>query len=128
MYASSRLSDHLSAAYNESMTLRFTGKISIEKMSRAMERLVERHDALRASFDEAGLLMKIASSQKIAMPVYGSFFHRRGYRAGTASPRADRGRSLFAFSSAGGSFVPQSAGFARPRSRRDYLHRAPSDL
>ena len=69
MYASSRLSDHLSAAYNESMTLRFTGEISLEKMSRAMERLVERHDALRASFDEAGLLMKIPSSPKIAMPV-----------------------------------------------------------
>ena len=69
MYASSRLSDHLSAAYNESMTLRFTGEISIEKMSRAMERLVERHDALRASFDEAGLFMKITSSAKIAMPL-----------------------------------------------------------
>ena len=69
MYASSRLSDHLSAAYNESMTLRFTGEISVEKMSRAMERLVERHDALRASFDEAGLFMKIPSSLKIAMPV-----------------------------------------------------------
>ena len=69
MYASSRLSDHLSAAYNESMTLRFTGEISIEKMSRAMERLVQRHDALRASFNEAGLLMNVASSAKIAMPV-----------------------------------------------------------
>ena len=69
MYASSRLSDHLSAAYNESMTLRFTGEISLEKMSRAMERLVERHDALRASFDEAGLFMKIPPSLKIAMPV-----------------------------------------------------------
>ena len=50
----------LSASYNESMTVRFTGNISIEKMTRAMERLVARHDALRASFDEAGLVMKIA--------------------------------------------------------------------
>ena len=69
MYASSRLSDHLSVAYNESMTLRFTGEISREKMSRAMDRLVERHDALRASFDEAGLFMKVPSSLKIAMLV-----------------------------------------------------------
>lgn len=69
IYASSRLSERLSASYNESMTLHFTGDISIEKMSRAMERLVWRHDALRASFDESGLVMKIAPRQKISMPV-----------------------------------------------------------
>jgi thioesterase domain-containing protein/acyl carrier protein len=51
------------------MTLRFTGTISIEKMKRAMERLVERHDALRASFDETGMAMKIAPALEIAMPV-----------------------------------------------------------
>jgi len=69
IYASSRLSERLSASYNESMTLSFTGNISIEKMTRAMQRLVERHDALRASFDEAGMTMKIAPSLRIAMPV-----------------------------------------------------------
>jgi len=69
IYASSRLSERLSASYNESMTVRFTGNIAIEKMARSMERLVGRHDALRASFDEAGLVMKIAAAQKIAMPV-----------------------------------------------------------
>ena len=69
IYASSRLSERLSASYNESVTLRFTGNISIEKMTRAMERLVERHDALRATFDETGLVMKIAPAQRIAMPV-----------------------------------------------------------
>ena len=69
IYASSRLSERLSASYNESMTVRFTGNISVEKMARAMERLVGRHDALRASFDETGLVMKINPAQKIAMPV-----------------------------------------------------------
>jgi amino acid adenylation domain-containing protein len=69
IYASSRLSPHLSASYNESMTLRFTGNISIEKMARAIERLIERHDALRASFDETGQVMKIAPTQKIPIPV-----------------------------------------------------------
>jgi len=69
IYASSRLSKRLSASYNESMTLRFTGKISVEKMTRAVQCLVDRHDALRASFDESGSVMKIAPAQKIAMPV-----------------------------------------------------------
>ncbi len=69
IYASSRLSERLSASYNESMTVRFTGNISIEKMAHAMERLVERHDALRASFDERGQVMKIAPALRIPMPV-----------------------------------------------------------
>ncbi len=69
IFSSSRLSERLSASYNESMTLRFTGNISIEKMTRAIERLVDRHDALRASFDETGMTMKIAPALKIAMPV-----------------------------------------------------------
>ncbi|MGB9490332.1 MAG: amino acid adenylation domain-containing protein [Terriglobales bacterium] len=69
IFASSRLSERLSASYNESMTVRFTGNISTGKMTRAMERLVDRHDALRASFDETGGVMKIAPAHKIAMPV-----------------------------------------------------------
>ena len=71
IFASSCLSEHLSASYNESMTLRFTGIVSVEKMTRAMERLVQRHDALRASFDESGRMMKLTAEQKIAMPVTG---------------------------------------------------------
>ncbi|MFZ1916797.1 MAG: amino acid adenylation domain-containing protein [Terriglobales bacterium] len=69
IYASSRLCEHLSVSYNESMTVRFTGKISIEAMSHAMDRLVGRHDALRASFDESGQVMKIAPELKVPMPV-----------------------------------------------------------
>ena len=69
IFASSRLSERLSASYNESITMRFVGTISVEKMTRAMERLVERHDALRTSFDETGAVMKVNPAQKIAMPV-----------------------------------------------------------
>ena len=69
IFSSSRLSDRLSASYNESMTLRFTGNISVEKITRALERLVERHDALRASFNETGTVMRIAPALKIAIPV-----------------------------------------------------------
>ena len=69
IYASSRLSDHLSAAYNESVTLRFDGTISIQRMTRALERLVERHDALRASFNETGQIMRISPAMKIKLPI-----------------------------------------------------------
>ncbi len=69
IYFSSRLSDHLSASYNESMSVRFTGNISIPKLTRAVERLVERHDALRTSFDESGSVMRIAPATPIRIPV-----------------------------------------------------------
>jgi amino acid adenylation domain-containing protein len=60
IYFSSRLSDHLSACYNESMTLYIQGTVSAPKLTRAIERLVQRHDALRGSFDESGMVMRIA--------------------------------------------------------------------
>ncbi|MGB2605379.1 MAG: condensation domain-containing protein [Candidatus Sulfotelmatobacter sp.] len=69
IFASSRLSQHLSASYNESMTMRISGHVSVEKLTRAMQRVFARHDALRASFDEAGLMMKIAPGQQITLPV-----------------------------------------------------------
>ncbi len=69
MYFSSRLSDRLSACYNQSMTLRLKGNISVQKLTRAIERLVERHDALRAAFDEPGAVMHIAPAQMAKVPV-----------------------------------------------------------
>jgi hypothetical protein len=69
IFSSSCLSEHLSSSYNESMTVRFSGNISAEKMTRVVDRLVERHDALRASFDETGQIMKVATVLKIATPV-----------------------------------------------------------
>ena len=69
IFASSGLSSHLSASYNESMTVRFTGTISVEKMTRAMDRLVARHDALRARFNESGTAMSVGAWLSIAMPV-----------------------------------------------------------
>ena len=69
IFASSCLSRNLSASYNESVTVRFTGNISVEKMTRAIERIVERHDALRAGFDESGRTMKIDPGLRVPLPV-----------------------------------------------------------
>ena len=69
IFVSSCLSRNLSASYNESVTVRFTGSISLEKMTRAIERVVERHDALRAGFDESGRMMKINADLRVPFPV-----------------------------------------------------------
>ena len=69
IFFSSRLSDHLSAAYNESMTVRIRGAVSIPKLSRSLQRLVNRHDALRASFDESGSVMSIRPELQFSAPI-----------------------------------------------------------
>ena len=69
IFVSSCLSRNLSASYNESVTVRFSGNISVEKMTYAIKRLVKRHDALRANFDETGRMMVIDPTLKLSMPV-----------------------------------------------------------
>lgn len=70
IFNSSSFSGHLSASYNESVTLSFNGAISVEKMQRALDRLYARHDALRATFDAAGLTMHLAPATPLpAVPV-----------------------------------------------------------
>lgn len=68
IYASSQLSAQLSASYNESVTLHLWGQISISKSIRALQRLVDRHDALRASFDDHGEVMTLAPKLTISVP------------------------------------------------------------
>jgi thioesterase domain-containing protein len=65
----SRISERLSASYNESIAIRIRGRISISKLTRALERLVERHDSLRASFDETGAAMRISPEMNLEVPV-----------------------------------------------------------
>jgi acyl carrier protein len=69
IFFSSQLSEHLSASYNESMTLRLKGGISVANLKRSLERLVERHDGLRAFFDETGSVMRIAPEMPLDVAV-----------------------------------------------------------
>ena len=94
IFSSACLSKNLSASYNESMTVRFTGIISQEKMARAIDRLVERHDALRASFDESGRTMKINPKWMVDMPV--SDFSTSAHAAAGPEEQEKRLRSVIA--------------------------------
>ncbi len=69
IFFSSRLSDNLSASYNESITLFVKGCVSVPQLTRSLQRLVERHDALRASFDETGSVMRVAPEMELRVPV-----------------------------------------------------------
>jgi amino acid adenylation domain-containing protein len=94
IFASSCLCKRLSAAYNESVTLRIAGEVSVQKIERAIERLVERHDALRAGFDKTGRAMRANSGRKIAPAVTGLFAIEPSI--GESAPQEDRLAKLIA--------------------------------
>ena len=59
LWLSSKLCDELSCAYNESITLHATGAVEIPLLEQALAALVQRHDALRATFSPDGGAMTI---------------------------------------------------------------------
>ena len=128
IYASSRLSERLSASYNESMTVRFTGTISIEKMTHAMERLVARHDALRASFDEAGLVMKVAPTRKIPLLVTDLSAITESIRQEERLGKLIAAETSLPFSLPAGPLFRCQMVLLATRSRCRYLHGAPYHL
>ena len=67
IFLSSRLSDNLSASYNESMTIHLTGRIDLACLTRAIRNLVKRHDALRAKFDESGRFMSLLQVRNVSV-------------------------------------------------------------
>lgn len=69
IFLSSRLSDNLSASYNESITIHLTGRIDLARLTGAIRSLVERHDALRARFDETGRSMSLLPVQDVSVDV-----------------------------------------------------------
>ncbi|GAC1634060.1 MAG: hypothetical protein NVS9B10_29820 [Nevskia sp.] len=72
--------DEPSCAFNESVTLRLNGTLNRAALQDAMDRLVARHDALRASFSETGEEMRIAAPAPFALA-----FRDLGGEAGEAA-------------------------------------------
>ncbi|MEJ7732667.1 MAG: amino acid adenylation domain-containing protein [Polyangiaceae bacterium] len=62
IWVSSQMGDDASCAYNESVTLFFSGRLDVDAMRGALARVVERHEALRTSISRDGKLLCIAAS------------------------------------------------------------------
>ncbi len=69
IFFSSQLSEPLSASYNECTTIRIEGPISIPALTASLQGLLDRHDALRVSFNETGSIMRVAPETKLTTPV-----------------------------------------------------------
>lgn len=70
VWLADRLSPQASLAYNESMDLRLDGPLDVDALRAAMERVVARHDALRASFSADGMQLMIAQAGPFEMALH----------------------------------------------------------
>ena len=60
IWLSARLSDEASCAFNEAFSVRFQGKLDRDALGRSLEKVIERHDALRETFDPVQSVARIA--------------------------------------------------------------------
>jgi amino acid adenylation domain-containing protein len=60
IWLAAQLGDDASCAFNESVTLAMQGRLNVDALQRALNRIVARHDALRAKFHPTGETMSIA--------------------------------------------------------------------
>ena len=64
-----QLGDHVSAAYNESVTLTLHGELNVAALGAAVRTLVERHDALRSSFSPRGDVQEVHTAMACDVPL-----------------------------------------------------------
>ena len=69
LWLACQLGAQASLAYNESISLRLHGRVDETAVHDAIEQLVRRHDALRATFSTDGQDMLVAESVELSMPV-----------------------------------------------------------
>ncbi|MEJ0094335.1 MAG: amino acid adenylation domain-containing protein [Methylocella sp.] len=67
IWLAAQLSDEASCAFNESMTLRLRGALNREALSKALDEVVARHDALRGAFQPNGEQMRILPLLELAL-------------------------------------------------------------
>jgi amino acid adenylation domain-containing protein len=69
IFLAAMLSEEASCAYNESCSIRLRGNLQPELLREAVNELVERHEALRASIDADGGMMHFKSTMHLEIPL-----------------------------------------------------------
>ncbi len=64
-----QMGDEVSRAYNDSLTFRLRGPFRLDAMRQAVQKLVDRHEALRTTFSPDGQYQLIHHSLKISLPL-----------------------------------------------------------
>jgi amino acid adenylation domain-containing protein len=69
IWASVQMGDRANCAYNESQSLRLQGELNIPALDRALQTLVQRHEALRTTFSPDGSALCILNHTTLALPL-----------------------------------------------------------
>ncbi|MDZ8029621.1 MAG: amino acid adenylation domain-containing protein [Nostoc sp. DedSLP04] len=69
IWASVQMGDAANCAYNESQSLRLKGNLDVKLFQSAVEKLVQRHEALRTTFSTDGNTLCIVASRQIEIPI-----------------------------------------------------------
>jgi amino acid adenylation domain-containing protein len=69
IWLAAQLGDAASCAFNESVSLRLRGRLNTTALQTALNQVVARHDALRASFSPTGEAMHIAAPTRVDYPL-----------------------------------------------------------
>jgi amino acid adenylation domain-containing protein len=69
IWLSARLSDEASCAYNEALTVQMRGNLNHAALRKALEALVDRHDALRSTFDPSRNCLIVLDTLPLDLPL-----------------------------------------------------------
>jgi glutamate-1-semialdehyde-2,1-aminomutase len=68
LWVLAQMTDEGSIAYNESISLQLRGSLNLDAMRQAVQKILERHEALRTTIDNQGNFQQILPSLKIDVP------------------------------------------------------------
>ena len=68
IWLSAQLSPEASCSYNEALTLELRGPLNEGILRESIQRVIDRHDALRATFDGEGKTVHFAQKLKVEIP------------------------------------------------------------
>jgi len=63
------MGDEASCAFNESVSLTLRGSLNEQALRSSLTLLLERHDALRATFTDTGEEMRVSAAKPVDLPV-----------------------------------------------------------
>jgi amino acid adenylation domain-containing protein len=69
IFLAAMLGEEASCAYNESFSIRLSGELQIEALREAVNELVARHEALRATIDADGATMHVEPELRLEIPL-----------------------------------------------------------
>jgi amino acid adenylation domain-containing protein len=96
IWYATQMSENASCSFNEAITVHMRGAFDVEAMRRAVERIIDRHDALRTTFSPAGDVQHVSPGVTIDIPLTDlSREDAAGIEARLAAIEDEESRNLF---------------------------------